>query len=327
MEPLTVQLSIEAETINNSNDSNYKTERTITIAPNQTEVVTLSINDLDVTKKYKLVAEGLSGIVFKEEYNLNVELKNVSIFVQTDKAIYKPGETIKFRILVLDSELRPVQLVPEKPLSIYLTDPENNRVKQWLKAKPKKGVFTSEFQLSELPILGDWKFEANVGDETKTKDVQVAEYVLPKFDLKIDAPNDISIKDGKLRAIIQAKYTYGKMVKGKAIVSLCLEAARSFYASDSLSKVIKTVPIDGKGTVEFNFETDLTEPIMQFHVTRVFNLTVTFVEELTGRNQTESKRINFHESRFKIETSELKRGFNPGKPVKFQVNFDLNVIN
>lgn len=145
----------------------YKNEKEIVITSNKTELVMLRIDDLNTTRGYKFVAEGLTGIIFKQESPLKIELKNVSIFIQTDKAIYKPGETVKFRVLVLDYELKPVTLTSDAPLNIHFNDPEKNRIKQWLNVNPKKGVFTSEIQLSELPVLGEWKFTATVGNEVK----------------------------------------------------------------------------------------------------------------------------------------------------------------
>lgn len=93
-----------------------------------------------------------------------MQSKNVSIFIQTDKSIYKPGETIKFLVVVLDYDLKPVDLA-DAHLDIHFTDPEKNRIKQWLKVDLTKGVFSSEIALSDLPILGDWKFTASVGEE------------------------------------------------------------------------------------------------------------------------------------------------------------------
>jgi Macroglobulin domain MG3 len=41
-------------------------------------------------------------------------------------------------------------------------------------------------------------------------------YVLPKFEVKVTAPKYIELKEGKLVATINAKYTYGKSIKGIA---------------------------------------------------------------------------------------------------------------
>ena len=112
VEPAKVKISIV-------DDKKYTKESEITVQPNKTELLSLHLDDLTVNNHFKLVAEGLSGLVFKNESALNVESKNVSIFIQTDKAIYKPGETIRFRVLVLDSQLRPAA-VKKSGLNIYI---------------------------------------------------------------------------------------------------------------------------------------------------------------------------------------------------------------
>ncbi len=56
---------------------------------------------------YKLVAEGQRGLTFTNEISIGLPSKNQSIFIQTDKAMYKPGDKVKFRVIVLDSETNP----------------------------------------------------------------------------------------------------------------------------------------------------------------------------------------------------------------------------
>lgn len=57
---------------------------------------------------YKLIAEGHRGLAFTEEISINLPSKNQSVFIQTDKAMYKPGDKVKFRVIVLDSDTNPV---------------------------------------------------------------------------------------------------------------------------------------------------------------------------------------------------------------------------
>lgn len=66
------------------------------------------------------MAEGILGTIFKKSSLLNVESKNCSLFIQSDKGIYKPGESIKFRVLVLDFNLKPVDL-NDSNLKVFIT--------------------------------------------------------------------------------------------------------------------------------------------------------------------------------------------------------------
>lgn len=90
------------------------------LTSNETQIVKLPVEDLVVNNNYKFTAEGISGIIFKNSTLLNVESKNCSLFIQTDKGIYKPGESIKFRVLVLDFNLKPVDL-DANTLKVFIT--------------------------------------------------------------------------------------------------------------------------------------------------------------------------------------------------------------
>lgn len=71
---------------------------------------------------YKLVAEGLSGLQFTNETSINLQAKLQSVFIQTDKAMYKPGDKLKFRVLVLDSDLVPATI---NRMNVFITVSES----------------------------------------------------------------------------------------------------------------------------------------------------------------------------------------------------------
>lgn len=143
----------------------------------------------------------------------------------------------------------------------------------------------------------------------------MAEYVLPKFDVTIDSPKDFSIKDGKLKAIIRSKYTYGQLVKGEAIVSL---EQKYMWSSTPLDTVIKTITIDGKGPAEFDFEHDLKLDMTNQNNILHFDLKATVIEGLTGRNQSTTKEITLHPTRYQFD-HEFASEFIQGAPVTIWV--------
>lgn len=69
----------------------------------------------------------------------------------------------------------------------------------------KQGVFSSELPLSEQPVLGDWNITAVVSGQTTSKVFQVAEYILPKFQVTIDLPSYLTFNESKMVATIKAK--------------------------------------------------------------------------------------------------------------------------
>lgn len=56
---------------------------------------------------YNLTASGSGGLQFYNTTELMYRQKSYSVFIQTDKAIYKPGHMILFRVIVLNAHLKP----------------------------------------------------------------------------------------------------------------------------------------------------------------------------------------------------------------------------
>lgn len=69
-------------------------------------------------KIYELHISGKSEteIVFSNRTRLTFDSKRISVFIQTDKVIYKPKQEVKFRVLTLFSDLKPYKT----PVDIYI---------------------------------------------------------------------------------------------------------------------------------------------------------------------------------------------------------------
>lgn len=112
-EPVRVKLSVR-------DDKSYEKSTEVTVVNNQTRLAVIHLDAFAVNANYKFVAEGVEGLVFRNFSALNVESKNCSIFIQSDKAIYKPSDVIKFRVLVLNFQLQPVKL-ERGQLKVWIT--------------------------------------------------------------------------------------------------------------------------------------------------------------------------------------------------------------
>ncbi|XP_044834940.1 ovostatin-like [Mauremys mutica] len=151
----------------------------------------------------------------------SVAIQNVDgvVFIQTDKPIYKPAQTVMFRVVSLDNSFKPVQ--ETYPL-IILQDPQRNRIFQWLDVTSKNAIVQLSFPLIQEPILGSYEIivEKKSGDKTYHW-FTVEEYVLPKFEVTINAPKRISFLDQELKVNVCAVYTYGQPVQGRVQLSVC----------------------------------------------------------------------------------------------------------
>lgn len=101
-EPIVVRVSIEDE----DTDDGFEIHQDITMKPNVTEFVSIPIGDISFDLNYKLVVKGITGVTLEKEVSLDLQTQAYTILIQTDKAIYKPNDCIKYRVLVLNSELK-----------------------------------------------------------------------------------------------------------------------------------------------------------------------------------------------------------------------------
>ncbi|KAM4034378.1 alpha-2-macroglobulin-like [Anomaloglossus baeobatrachus] len=142
--------------------------------------------------------------------------------VQTDKAVYKPGQPVKFRILSLNEDFKPENtLIPV----IEVQDPEKNRIGQWLDVKLNQGIAALSLALSSEPTLGEYSIKLKDTSHTFT----VEEYVLPKFEVKIHLPKYVLFNSDQFPVKVCGKYTYGKPVQGNFTVSICRPYLQRYY--------------------------------------------------------------------------------------------------
>ncbi|KAM9230693.1 alpha-2-macroglobulin-like [Dugong dugon] len=214
-ETVTVSTSLESVRGNRTLFTELKVEKdsfhcvsfTVPRSPANEEVMFLSVQVKGSTQEFKK----RTTVVVKNEESL--------VFVQTDKPIYKPGQTVKFRVVSLDENFHPLnELIP----LVYLQDPKENRITQWRNLQLKTGLKQLSFPLSSEPVLGSYNL---VVQKESGKRIQhpftVEEFVLPKFEVKVTMPKIITILEEEINVSVCGLYTYGKPVPGTVTVSIC----------------------------------------------------------------------------------------------------------
>ncbi|XP_073719633.1 alpha-2-macroglobulin-like protein 1 [Misgurnus anguillicaudatus] len=146
------------------------------------------------------------------------------ILIQTDKPIYKPGETVKFRIVSLDPAFLTYN---QRFQTIELQDPNFNRINQWLNQTTKSGILDLFHSTSANAMRGSYTINAwDEKNQQTTQSFELDEYVLPKFEVTTNFPDVVTFVDTEFTLQVCAKYTYGKPVQGSVTVEVC---GRSYY--------------------------------------------------------------------------------------------------
>ncbi|XP_063818466.1 ovostatin-like isoform X2 [Pseudophryne corroboree] len=220
---------------------------------------------------------------------------NVNVtFIQMNKYMFKPGDTVRCYVFTLQNNLKPVE---ETYPTIYVQDSAGNRMFQWDNRKTENGFLKLEIPLLDDQEPGQYTVTvegANSGTSSET--LMVEEYVLPKMSVDIDAPSSITILDKRMPYKATAKYTYGQGVPGKVTVRVC-RAPINYYLGNTCNRnpdgicSYNTGDLDSNGT--FNGDLDLT-PFQLDRSGNQMSLTMqlTVTEEGTGVKTTESKYIS-----------------------------------
>lgn len=298
-----------------------------------TSTVVFNIGDKDLTDvKLRAFIESNSKVTFEQSVKLIAVNKIYSIFIQTDRAVYNPKDTIKYRILALDAETKPFKRSEKLFGVLKLFDGTGHEIIRKDKIIFKNGVFSSEFKISDEPIYGNWSLNfhfykgslKNTQQEVK-KVIEVKEFVLPRYEVIIDTKPHISLTEQKLIAIVYAQYTFGDLVRGNATVTF--QVFDPNHLDQMKYKIEKKVDIIGKKVLEISLKNDLK--ILNLLGKGYINIEVNFVEAFTGISRNGSANVRIHsQDEFKIQIQQINKRFKPGFPYKFSVilkGFDGNI--
>lgn len=150
---------------------------------------------------------------FTREKKIPITYENGFLFIQTDKPIYTPDQSVKVRVYSLNEELRPAR----RSATLTFVDPEGTEV-DVIKEDDFTGIVSfPSFKIPPHPKFGVWKIKANYQKDFTTSaeaKFQVKEYAMPTFSVTIEpAKNFISAQQfERFRIIIRASYFYNKRV-------------------------------------------------------------------------------------------------------------------
>ncbi|XP_040178089.1 alpha-2-macroglobulin-like protein 1 [Rana temporaria] len=196
-------------------------------------------------------------------------------FIQTDKPNYKPGQTVNFRIVTLDTTFRTQKMT--YPL-VEMTDPDNNRIAQWLDVTPNQGIASLSFPLANELSLGDYII--NIPGTYKKK-FSVSEYVLKRFDINIEIPSILNAMTEEAVTIKAcSSYTYGKPAIGLMSLSVCKIQLYPFFLKYADSTDIFHSSDDNlEGCIRKDMQTDDKGCLSRTYDLRQFNISQTDAEQ------------------------------------------------
>ncbi|KAF3847192.1 hypothetical protein F7725_020220 [Dissostichus mawsoni] len=160
-----------------------------------TQFTTPSVED-EVVQEFQVEVRG-DTFYSKEVRKVMIRSYQPMTFIQTDKPIYLPGQTVKFRVISLDTKMRPAQQM-YNTIEIELSYALNPEARE-----------------------GSYQVTVSTGSKKIYHSFKVEKYVLPKFDVKLTASDEVSIDQEEIKAEVCATYTYGQPVPGSVNLEMC----------------------------------------------------------------------------------------------------------
>ncbi|MBN2002392.1 MAG: zf-HC2 domain-containing protein [Anaerolineae bacterium] len=138
------------------------------------------------------------------------------IYLGSDKPVYRPGQTIHLRAIVLDANtLRPVN---GSEVAFVVLNPDGRSISLHQRELSDYGVAAADVVLADDVPAGIYTLRAMLGDTTTERTITVGNYELPAFritfttDRTFYAPGDSVTVTGK------AAYFFGKAVANAVVI-------------------------------------------------------------------------------------------------------------
>eukprot|EP00240_Pyramimonas_obovata_P000253 CAMPEP_0118924314 /NCGR_PEP_ID=MMETSP1169-20130426/2500_1 /TAXON_ID=36882 /ORGANISM="Pyramimonas obovata, Strain CCMP722" /LENGTH=1526 /DNA_ID=CAMNT_0006865411 /DNA_START=128 /DNA_END=4708 /DNA_ORIENTATION=+ len=289
---------------------------------------------------YSLLMSTASGALVSQT-SVKVEASDYFLLIEPDKLVYKPGQTVRARVLAVDPHLL---AAPSKEVIVEVKDPNDFIVERWTSTLDEHGVGLFEMPISDEPLLGDYVIKARSasGDVMKEQTITLDKYVLPRYEVSVAMVQEMYTANSvELKGTVDAKYTTGRDVQGTVDISIVYTPSSGWwgvpfrgavggfaggFAEDvgimppvpNEPKVIATsTNLEIDGSREFTFDgSDLAAGISSYngHLT----VQVTVLETATRETQEASADVPLRSHDYKVDL-EGAASFMPGLTYEVKV--------
>ncbi|KAL4702373.1 hypothetical protein ACJJTC_018012, partial [Scirpophaga incertulas] len=180
------------------------------------EILNMRIPATSVPGDYKLQVEGLyldnpfGGRAFVNETQLTFSTRFMTIFIQMDKPVYMQGQTVRFRAIPINTELKAFG----RAIDVFILDPNRRIMKRWLSRQSNFGTVSLQYQLSDQPVFGEWTIRVEALGQVEESQFLVEEYYQTRFEVNVTMPAFFFNTDKYIHGKVMANYTSGAPVHG-----------------------------------------------------------------------------------------------------------------
>ncbi|CAC5407218.1 CD109 [Mytilus coruscus] len=260
---------------------------------------------------YKIRVSVIGDITFDQTATgIQVTSKASSIFIQTDKAVYKPGDLELLSSSqciskhVSSSNIVKLNLCPVKINSANICPVEISTVNIWPVEISTANICPVEISTANIcPVEISTVNICPVEIKTREKNFKgfdVERVVLPKFEVNVVLPSFGLTTDRFFIVTINALYTFGKPVQGDAVLTI----KRQWNTKD---QIVKKLKINGKAAIRVLMSEIV--PKVGTYIEVIANVT----EAITGISANDTRNVIIYDIPEKLSfSSSMSSVFKPG---------------
>lgn len=271
---------------------------------------------------------------FEDSNNDYDEKHRAKVELFLDRAIYRPGQTVFYKGIVIQKKNKKSSVVSNLTLKIEIDDASYNTFKEFEVKTNEFGSFFGEFVLPKSGLTGDFRMKVDEPDDVekdkkynKIKDehpfwdnvdfqdgyvsFKVEEYKRPKFEVTFDAVKEKFVVDQKVSVNGKAKAFSGSSISdSKVSYTISRETYNSYkrydYATPEILETGETkTDATGKFKIDFIAKPNVNSvkenlPLFKYLV----KATVTDINGETHESQM-SILVGYHELALKIKTANV----------------------
>lgn len=211
-------------------------------------------------RTYVLGEDEQGGVFIAENFYYDSEIYNTKLYTFTDRPLYRPGDTVNFKVLGREfKSAKDHQVAKSLPITVTVLDAAGTRLQtiktQFDGLQGAQGKFT----LPANAVAGGYELQLSYDNQLYTSAFRVADYVKPHFEINLlMAKNQFHTKE-PVTGKIQLLYPDGKPVAGAHIdLSLrsqqltMVDAQLNYGGQFPVSLTTESLTTDAEGFAELN---------------------------------------------------------------------------
>jgi uncharacterized protein YfaS (alpha-2-macroglobulin family) len=224
----------------------------------------------------------------------------------TDRAIYRPGQTVKFKGIALrvDTEKDDYQTVANQALTVMFSDPNGKEIAKLAVKTNDFGSFSGNFTAPRDRLTGMMTIRTMDAPFPGATQLRVEEYKRPQFEVKVESPKEAVKLNGQVTLAGKATAYTGAAVSGAKVAYRVTREVRfpdwwyGFYywrmppnrgTAQEIAHGTAITDADGSFTITYTAKPDLNvaekdDPTFVFR-------TIADVTDTTGETRTGEKTV------------------------------------